>query len=178
MIHGDCLEELARLDQPQEPISIQLAQQLLSGGVPTVNQGVTDEFPQGGIAGPQQATQQAAAPQQGAAPQAAAPQAAPAAAPAAPAAGGQVPGMQFGGSLRGRLPERDPEMSVDQAGMISPEMIQALLTALGVAGRPAWNVGKKHVLPKVKEAWGGIKNLYVEYVYEFYLKLLSCPTLI
>ena len=128
--------------------------------MPTVNQGVTDEFPQGGIAGQQPAAQQAAAPQQGAAPQAAAPQAAPAAAPAAPAAGGQVPGMQFGGSLRGRLPERDPEMSVDQAGMISPEMIQALLTALGVAGRPAWNVGKKHVLPKVKEAWGGIKNLY------------------
>ena len=72
-------EELARLDQPQENIATQLAQQLLlQQGVPTVNQGVTDEFPQGGIAGPQQAAPQAAAPQQGAAPQAAAPQAAPA----------------------------------------------------------------------------------------------------
>ena len=46
-------EELARLDQPQENIATQLAQKLIQQGVPTVNQGVTDEFPQGGIAGPQ-----------------------------------------------------------------------------------------------------------------------------
>ena len=150
-------EELDRLDNPlgKEDISTQMAMKLLSGGVPTVNGGVTDEFPQGGIAGPQQAAPQAAAPQQGAAPQAAAPQAAPA---AAPAAGGQVPGMQLGGSLRDRLVEDDLDIEA-----LQQEALQAGIpweVVVGALLKPAWNVGKKHILPKAKEVWGGIKNLY------------------
>jgi succinate dehydrogenase/fumarate reductase flavoprotein subunit len=146
-------EELARLDQPEEPISIQLAQQLLSGGVPTVNQGVTDEFPQGGIAGQQQTPQQAApaagaapqqgaALQQGAAPQAATPQAAPAAgAAAAPAGGaGPIPGGQIGGLVA---------------------LLKALAPAIGgVAGAAfprTWQAGKGVISPIIKNITEGFK---------------------
>ena len=146
-------EELDRLDNPlgQEDISTQMAMKLLSGGVPTVNEGVTDEFPQGGIAGQQQApqqqaTQQAAAPQQGAATQAAAPQAAPAPAPAAaPAAGGAgaVPGMASGGPVTASIP---------------PWLLWSLIgSAAGTVGGPLLRAGSKYISPAIKRQLAKIK---------------------
>ena len=144
-------EELDRLDNPlgQEDISTQMAMKLLSGGVPTVNEGVTDEFPQGGIAGQQQApqqqaTQQAAAPQQGAATQAAAPQAAaaPAAAPAAGGAGA-VPGMAFGGPVTASIP---------------PWLLWSLIgSAAGTVGGPLLRAGSKYISPAIKRQLAKIK---------------------
>jgi hypothetical protein len=145
-------EELDRLDNPlgQEDISTQMAMKLLSGGVPTVNEGVTDEFPQGGIAGQQQApqqqaTQQAAAPQQGAATQAAAPQAAPAPAPAAaPAAGGAgaVPGMASGGPVNAAIPWWLWSLIGSTAGAVLP---------------PAFRAGSKYLSPAIKRQLAKIK---------------------
>ena len=152
-------EELDRLDNPlgQEDISTQMAMKLLSGGVPTVNEGVTDEFPQGGIAGQQQApqqqapqqqaTQQAAAPQQGAATQAAAPQATPATAPAAapaPAAGGAgaVPGMASGGPVNAAIPWWLWSLIGSTAGAVSGPLLRA---------------GSKYLSPAIKRQLAKIK---------------------
>ena len=144
-------EELDRLDNPlgKEDISTQMAMKLLSGGVPTVNEGVTDEFPQGGIAGQQQApqqqaTQQAAAPQQGAATQAAAPQAAPAPAAPAPAAGGAgaVPGMASGGPVNAAIPWWLWSLIGSTAGAVLP---------------PAFRAGSKYLSPAIKRQLAKIK---------------------
>ena len=135
-------EELARLDQPQENIATQLAQQLLlQQGVPTVNQGVTDEFPQGGIAGPQQATEETAAtgtatPTATTAPATATPATAP-----VPAGGaGAIPGMQAGGLIA---------------------LLKALAPAIGAAGAAiaprAWQAGKGAISPIIKNITQGFK---------------------
>ena len=130
-------EELARLDQPQENIATQLAQKLIQQGVPTVNQGVTDEFPQGGIAGPQQATEETAAtgtatPTATTAPATATPATAP-----VPAGGaGAIPGMQVGGPVSASIP---------------PWLLWSLIgSAAGTVGGPILRAGSKYLSPAIK----------------------------